>query len=134
MTEQDKRVFPVVYSFEGRPSDDNSTFLVEGTGFDGSPVRFAIPVDNIQHFIAFLLVWVRTLSDAVDKQPEGSEFDGRIPIPATSIAVGHPNGNEAYIGISVGRAELVFSLPAASLGSIGQSFMIAGTPSNAVVS
>jgi len=134
MAEQDQRTFPVVYSFEGHPSGDNSTFLVEGTCFDGSTVRFAIPVDNIQHFIAFLLVWVRTLSDAVDKRPEGSEFDNRIPIPATSIAVGHPNGNEGYIGISVGRAELVFSLPASSLGSIGQSFLMAGTPSNAVAS
>jgi len=134
MIDEDKRTFPVVYSFEGHPSDDNSAFLVEGTGFDGSSVRFAIPVDNIQHFIAFLLIWVRELSNAVEKHPEGSEFDGRIPIPATSIAVGHPKGGEAYVGISVGRAGLVFSLPASSLGSIGQSFLIAGTPSNAVVS
>jgi len=52
MTQQSARAFPVVYSFEGNPSEDGSVFLVEGTGFDGSVVRFAIPLDNIQHFIA----------------------------------------------------------------------------------
>ena len=134
MTEQDKRLFPVVYSFEGHPSGDGSTFLIEGTCFDGSTVQFAIPVDNIQHFIAFLLVWVRTMSDAASKQADSSGSDGRIPIPATSIAIGQPDGNEAYIAVSVGRAELIFSLPASSLGSIAQSLLIAGTPANAVVS
>jgi hypothetical protein len=134
MTEQDKRIFPIVYSFEGHPSDDSSTFLVEGICFDGSTVRFAIPVDNIQHFIAFLLIWVRTLSDAVDKNPDNPGSQGRLPIPATSFAIGQPDGNEAYIAIAVGRAELIFSVPASSLGSIGQSLMIAGTPANALVS
>jgi len=134
MTEQDKRTFPVVYSFEGQPSDDGSTFLLEGTCFDGSTVRFAIPVDNIQHFIAFLLVWVRTMSDAADKQADSSGSEGRIPIPATSLAIGQPSGDEGYIAISVGRAELIFSLPASSLGSIAQSLLIAGAPANAVAS
>lgn len=134
MTEQDKRIFPVVYSFEGQPSSDGPTFLVEGTCFDGSTVRFAIPVDNIQHFIAFLLVWVRAMSDAADKQADNADSAGRIPIPATSIAIGQPSGDEGYIAVSVGRAELLFSLPASSLESIGQSLLIAGTPANAIVS
>src|SRR5262245_19553668 len=60
--------------------------------------------------------------------------EGRIPIPATSIAIGQPGGSEAYIGISVGRAELVFSLPASSLVPVGQSLMLAGTSSNAAAS
>src|SRR5262245_35733330 len=134
MTEQDKRIFPVVCSCERHPSEDNSTFLVEGTCFDGSTVRFAVPVDNIQHFIAFLLVWVHALSDAVDKSPDDPGSQGRIPIPATSFAIGQPSGDEAYIAISVGRAELIFALPASSLGSIGQSLLLAGTPVNAAVS
>src|SRR5262245_20301037 len=134
MAEQGKKIFPVVYSFEGHPSEDNSTFLVEGTCFDGSTVRFAVPIDNIQHFIAFLLIWVRTLSDAVDENPDDPGSQGRLPIPATSFAIGQPSGDEAYIAISVGRAELIFSLPASSLGSIGQSLLLAGTPMNAAVS
>ena len=134
MTDQDKRMFPVVYSFEGHPSGDGSTFLIEGACFDGSIVRFAVPVDNIQHFIAFLLVWVRTMSDAADKRADSSGSDGRIPIPATSLAIGQPSGDEGYIAISVGRAELIFSLPASSLGSIAQSLLIAGTPANAIAS
>src|SRR5262245_40345329 len=118
MVDQDKRVFPVVYSFEGQPSEDGCAFLVEGMSFDGSVVRFAIPLDNIQHFIAFLLIWVNAISADHPKSPqaEDPESVNRIPIPAASIAIGQPSGDEAYIGISVGRAELVFSIPASSLG------------------
>jgi hypothetical protein len=53
-----------------------------------------------------------------------------MPIPATSVAVGAPSGQEGYLGISVGRAELVFALPLASLGPLGQTLMMAGTPAN----
>jgi hypothetical protein len=136
MTKQDHRVFPVIYSFEGHPSADGSLFLIEGTGFDGTVVRLGIPVDNIQHFIAFLLNWVGTIggaqpSDAGAGESEGS---GCIPIPATSIGIGHAKGDQAFIGISVGRAELVFALPASALTSVGQSLMLAGTPSNGAMS
>jgi hypothetical protein len=68
-----------------------------------------------------------------DGQAEGCKSD-RIPIPARSMAIGEPEGDQAYIGISVGRAELVFSLPASSLGTIGQSLMIAGPSMNSAPS
>jgi hypothetical protein len=136
MTKQDTRVFPVMYSFEGHPSEDGSFFLIEGTAFDGAVVRLGIPVDNIQHFIAFLLTWVGTISRArPGDAPVGeSESNGCIPIPATSIAIGNPQGDEAYIGISVGRAELVFSLPASALTPVGQSIILAGAASNTAAS
>src|SRR5215475_14460468 len=110
MTKQDTSSFPIIYSFEGHPSKDGSFFLIEGTAFDGTVVRLAIPLDNIQHFIAFLLTWVGTISSKHpgDAPIDGSESNGRIPIPATSIAIGPTKGDDAYIGISVGRAELIF--------------------------
>jgi hypothetical protein len=131
MGEQDQHSFPVVYSFEGHPSPDGATLAVEATCFDKSVVRFAIPVDNIQHLIAFLLVWVHHISpeNCDNGQPEGYESKC-IPIPARSMAIGETDGEHAYIGISVGRAELVFSLPASSLGSVGQLLLMAGTPLN----
>jgi hypothetical protein len=51
--------------------------------------------------------------------------EGSLPIPATSIAIGEPNGDEGYLGISVGRAELVFSLPVSSFGPLGESLLMA---------
>jgi hypothetical protein len=62
------------------------------------------------------------------------ESQGRLPIPATSIAIGEPNGDEGYLGISVGRAELIFSLPVSAFESLGHSFLMAGTPPNAMTS
>jgi hypothetical protein len=136
MEKQDTRVFPVIYSFEGHPSDDGSFFLMEGTAFDGTVVRLGIPLDNIQHLIAFLLNWVGTISSAHPNDAPAGASEGHdcIPIPATSIGIGHATGDQAYIGISVGRAELVFSLPASALTSVGQSLMLAGTPSNRAMS
>jgi len=121
--------FPVIHSFEGGPSADGQTLLVRATGFDASVTSFAIPIDNVKHFIAFLLAWVGTLSEAnggADAQGEAQI----IPIPATSIAIGAPSGEEGYIGISVGRAELVFALPLASFAPLGQTLIMAGTPAN----
>jgi hypothetical protein len=128
--------FPIVHSLEARPSGDGVHLLVEATAFDGTVLRFAIPVDNVKHFIAFLLVWVGQISAG---QGTGDEADagmaaGSLPIPATSIAIGEPNGDEGYLGISVGRAELVFSLPVSSFGPLGQTLMMAGTARTAMPS
>ena len=57
------------------------------------------------------------------------EDESTLPIPATSIAVGAPNGSEGYLGISVGRAELVFSMPLSAFGPLGQSLMMASASS-----
>jgi hypothetical protein len=122
---------PVIYSFEGGPSADGRTLLITVTGFDASVTSFAIPVDNVKHFIAFLLAWVGTIG-AGEALPDGDAAgDAQVmPIPATSIAIGAPSGAEGYIGISVGRAELVFAVPLASFGPLGQTLLMAGTPAN----
>jgi len=123
--------FPLIYSFEGGPSPDGQTLLVKATGFDESVTSFAIPVDNVKHFIAFLLAWVGTISATGAPDEADAPDEAQVmPIPATSIAIGAPSGQEGYIGISVGRAELVFALPLASFGPLGQTLMMAGTPAN----
>ena len=123
--------FPIIHTFEGGPSADASMLLIRATGFDASVTTFAIPVDNVKHFIAFLLAWVGTISEATGDADAAGEAQ-LMPIPATSVAVGAPSGQEGYLGISVGRAELVFALPLASLGPLGQTLMMAGTPANGV--
>jgi hypothetical protein len=129
MGDEGARTFPVVCGFEGGPSPDGSSLLVEATGFDGSVTRFAIPVENVKHVVAFLLAWAGTIGD---NQPYGDESDrvgaGILPIPATSIAIGEPSGGEGYIGISVGCAELVFSLPLSAFGPLGQTLLMAAEP------
>ena len=128
--------FPIVHSLEARPSNDGVQLLVEATAFDGTVLRFAIPVDNVKHFIAFLLVWVGqiTSGQGTEDEADAGMAAGSLPIPATSIAIGEPNGDEGYLGISVGRAELVFSLPVSSFGPLGQSLLMAGTTPTAMPS
>src|SRR5262249_47570998 len=123
--------FPVIWSFEGGPSADAQTLLVRATGFDASVTTFAIPIDNVKHFIAFLLAWMGTLSEVGAADDTEASGEAQVmPIRATSIAIGGPSGQEVYIGIWVGRAELVFALPLASFGPLGQTLMMAGTPAN----
>ena len=127
---------PIIYAFDGEPSEDGSLLHVNATAFDGRVIPFAIPTDNVKHFIAFLLAWVGTISagstgaDATIDQANAAVGEGIIPIPATSIAIGEPSGQEGYIGISVGRAELVFSVPLASFGPLGQTLLMAGAAAN----
>jgi hypothetical protein len=131
MTDGDASEFPIVYSLQGGPSSDGRMLLVEATAFDGSVVRFGLPADNVKHVIAFLLVWVATISAGRTNGADtgAADSEAALPIPATSIAVGAPDGSEGYLGISVGRADLVFSLPLAAFGPLGQSLILAGTPS-----
>jgi hypothetical protein len=122
---------PVIYAFEGGPSDDGQSLLIKATGFDASVTSFAIPVENVKHFIAFLLAWVGAISAGEASDAANTSGEAQImPIPATSIAVGAPSGEEGYIGISVGPAELVFALPLASFGPLGQALLVAGTSAN----
>jgi len=121
MGDQSERQFPIVYSFDGAPSADGTALLVEATGFDGSVMRFAIPIDNVKHFIGTISA---TRENGDDAEVAGGST---LPIPATSIAIGEPSGEEGYIGIAVGRAELVFSLPLSSLAPIGRTLLMAAT-------
>jgi hypothetical protein len=126
---------PVIYAFDGEPSDDGSLLRVNATAFDGRVIPFAIPTDNVKHFIAFLLAWVGTISAGSGESETTDEAnaavgEGIIPIPATSIAIGKPSGQEGYIGISVGRAELVFAVPLSSFGPLGQTLLMAGAAAN----
>jgi hypothetical protein len=124
---------PVIYAFDGEPSEDGSLLRVNATAFDGRVIPFAIPTDNVKHFIAFLLAWVGTISagaGATIDAESAAVGEGIIPIPVTSIAIGEPSGQEGYIGISVGRAKLVFSVPLASFGPLGQTLLMAGTAAN----
>jgi hypothetical protein len=142
MTDQGRLIFPIVHSLEARPSDDGAALLVEAIAFEGSVVRFAVPVDNIKHFIAFLLVWVGQMSAGQATGDEAGAVatdgamanEGSLPIPATSISIGEPSGEEGYLGISVGRTELIFSLPISAFGPLGQSLLMAGASSTAIPS
>lgn len=124
---------PVIYAFDGEPSEDGSLLHVNATTFDGHVIPFAIPTDNVKHFIAFLLAWVGTISAGSGETTDTESAavgEGIIPIPVTSIAIGEPSGQEGYIGISIGRAELVFSVPLSSFGPLGQTLLMAGATAN----
>ena len=54
------------------------------------------------------------VSDEVGQSP---------PITVTSIAVGEPSGDEGYLGIAVGPAELVFSIPISAFDELGRTFL-----------
>jgi len=130
MSAQASAGFPIIHAFAGSPSADGETLLVEATAFDGSVVPFAIPIDDVKHFIAFLLAWVGTISAGAEADEDDAVGTRIMPIPATSIAVGQPSGQEGYIGISLGRAELIFAVPLASFTPLGRTLLLAGTPAN----
>jgi hypothetical protein len=79
--------FPIIHTLQGGPSKDGNMLVVEAATFDDKVLRFAIPIDNVQHVIAFLLIWVGKIS-AQENRPETDDRErpGSLPIPATSIS------------------------------------------------
>src|SRR5262245_59271842 len=117
-------VFPLVRDVQSAPSPDGKALLVEVGTADDKLVRFAIPFTDVQHFVAFLLISAGRISAAMDEQvPISDEVGQSPPVPVTSIAIGEAAGNEGYLGIAVGPAELVFSIPVSAFGELGRTLL-----------
>jgi hypothetical protein len=124
-TESNLATYPLMRFAQGGPTPDGKALLVEGATADGEPVRFALSLTDVQHFVAFLLISVGKLSVAQDDQtPSADDTVGQSPpVPATSIAIGQPEGEEGYLGIAVGQAELVFSVPLSVFDELGRTLL-----------
>jgi hypothetical protein len=118
--------FPVVRSAQGGPSPDGRALLIEGLTAGGGSVRFALSLAEVQHFVAFLLVSVGKIG-TLKEDPGISELEAGNcrPIPVTSVAIGEPQGDQGYLGIAVGQAELVFAIPLSSFDPIGRTMLTA---------
>ena len=123
--ESNLATYPLMRFAQGGPAPDGKALLVEGATADGEPVRFALSLIDVQHFVAFLLISVGRLSVAQDDQgPSADDTVGQSPpVPATSIAIGQPEGEEGYLGIAVGQAELVFSVPLSVFDELGRTLL-----------
>jgi len=122
---EDSRVtYPLVRHAQGGPAPDGKALLVEAATPDGEPVRFAISLTDVQHFVAFLLISVGRINAMQDDQaPTSGDIGQTLPVPVTSIAVGEPEGNEGYLGIAVGQAELIFSVPMSAFDELGRTLL-----------
>jgi hypothetical protein len=117
-------VFPLVRHVQSAPAPDGKAMLVEVATVDEGLVRFAIPLADVQHLVAFLLISAGRISALRgDQAPTSDEVGQSPPIPATSIAVGEPAGAEGYLGIAVGPAELVFSIPISAFDELGRTLL-----------
>jgi hypothetical protein len=123
-TETNLATYPLMRFARGRPALDGKALLVEGATADGEPVRFALSLTDVQHFVSFLLISVGKLRVAQDDY--GRTADDTVgqspPVPATSMAR-QPEGEEGYLGIAVGQAELVFSAPLSVFDELGRTLL-----------
>ena len=117
-------LFPLVLQVQGGASPDGGSLLVEAATVEGEMLRFAVALTDVQHFVAFLLVSAgkMTAAQGLAASPNPAAAMS-LPIPVTAIDVGEPVGNEGYLGISVGRAELVFSVPMTAFDPLGRTML-----------
>jgi len=115
--------YPLVRQAQGGPTPDGTALLVEAATAEGKPVRFAISLTDVQHFVAFLLISTGAVGAMQEDAASSDNVGQSPPVPVTSIAVGEPDGNEGYLGIAVGRAELVFSLPVSAFDELGRALL-----------
>jgi hypothetical protein len=117
--------FPLVLQVQGGPSPDGRSLLVEAATVEGEMLRFAVALADIQHLVAFLLVSAGKASATQGLAPSSTNpaASMSLPIPVTAIDIGEPVGDEGYLGISVGQAELVFSVPMSAFDPLGRTIL-----------
>ena len=118
-------LFPLVLQVQGGASPDGGSLLVEAATVEGAMLRFAVALTDVQHFVAFLLVSAgkMTAAQGLHAGSPNPAAATSLPIPVTAIDVGEPVGNEGYLGISVGRAELVFSVPMSAFDPLDRTML-----------
>lgn len=123
--------FPQICNARGGPSADGHDLLVEGLTADGHAVRFAVPLDEVKHLVAFLLVAVGKVT-AFQKdnalpaiEPQTGQTDRCRPIPATAIGIGEPEDDQGYLMITVGCADLLFQVPISAFEPVARSMLLA---------
>jgi hypothetical protein len=96
---------------------------------DGCLLRFAISLSDIQHFVSFLLVSADRISgtQAAEGLSTTTEVPNGAPIPVSSIAFGDAAGDEAYLEIAVGQAELAFSVPFSVIAPLARTMLTMST-------
>jgi hypothetical protein len=130
--ESDAAIYPLVQYAQGGPAPDGKALLIEGATAEGGPVRFALSLGDVQHFVAFLLMSVGQIGVMRgDPAPIPDEATVQSPaVPPTSIAVGQPQGDQGYLGIAVGRTELIFSIPLSAFDELGRTMLTISAGSN----
>jgi hypothetical protein len=120
--------FPLIRNARGGPSADGANLLVEALSADGGSVRFAVPLEEVKHFVSFLLVSVGKIAAFQRNYGASGESEESMPcrpIPVTSIGIGQPEDGEGYLQVAVGRAELLFAVPIAAFEPVGRSMLLA---------
>jgi hypothetical protein len=90
-------------------------------------VRFSIALADVQHLVSYLLVRASRLGGRAGAGTNAGE-EAQIfshSIPVSSVAMGKSDGEEGYLGISVGPAELLFSMPISAFDRIGRNLLTA---------
>jgi hypothetical protein len=119
--------FPLIRNARGGPSADGGELLVEALTADGQPVRFAVPLGEVKHFVSFLLVSVAKIAAFQTQQgfPDQPDTSPSRPIPTTSIAIGEPEDGEGYLQMTVGFVDLLFSMPITAFEPVARSMLLA---------
>lgn len=125
-------IYPLVRYAQGGPAPDGEALLIEGATAEGGPVRFSLCLGDVQHFVAFLLISVRQIGVVRgDPAPIPDAAIVQSPaVPATSIAVGQAQGDQGYLGVAVGRTELVFSIPLSAFEELGRTMLTISARTN----
>ena len=120
-------IFPAIRNARGGPSADGCNLLVEGLTAEGAPVRFAVPLSEVHYFASFLLASLAKITEAQGKQgmPELASGAPARPIPVTAISVGEPENGEGYLVMTVGCADLLFSVPIAAFEPVARVMLLA---------
>jgi hypothetical protein len=93
-------------------------------------VDLCLRTEDVQNVISILLA----LSCEAKRLQPPPEFEGppgrAIPLPVSAINVGQTEDDQTFLLLEVGTASLMFGVPPATLGEVGQTLLALGARAN----
>jgi hypothetical protein len=94
------------------------------------PVDLCLRTEDVQNLISILLA----LSCEAKRLQPPPQFEGppgrAIPLPVSAINVGQTEDDQTFLLLEVGTASLMFGVPPATLGEIGQTLLALSARAN----
>jgi hypothetical protein len=93
-------------------------------------VDLCLRTEDVQHLVSILLA----LSCEAKRLQPPPQFEGppgrAIPLPVSAINVGQTEDDQTFLLLEVGTASLMFGVPPATLGEIGQTLLALSARAN----
>jgi hypothetical protein len=121
---------PFVIDVDGEVAPNGEAIALRIQRSAQGQVDLCLRIEDVQNLISILLA----LSCEAKRLQPPPQFEGppgrAIPLPVSAINVGQTEDDQPFLLLEVGTASLMFGVPPATLGEIGQTLLALSARAN----